>query len=241
MPAAIQLTGLTKEFYHSLALRNTLAGFAQHKKKAASGPFCLGAIDVQISEGSCTGIIGLNASGKTTLLKIIAGMLAPTKGDVYINARAIYCLGYFTGIYDNLTLKEHLYPIAANFQIRKKDFDRLLDEDPSFESIRSCVDKKIYECSSGIMIRALVLTALSSRAGIFLLDEPMIGSDLIFRAQVIKKIAGLSNQGRTVLISSHEISFLDKVCQQALWLEEGKLKAHGEAGSIFKQYASANG
>lgn len=194
-------------------------------------------ISFHINIGEVVGIIGTNGSGKSTILKIISGVLAPTKGSIQVNSDRVQLLTLGTGFDHELTGKENVYLNGAILGYTKEYIDEHYEDIVEFAELEGFMDEKVKNYSSGMVSRLGFAIATSRNAPeVLILDEVLSVGDLFFRKKSEKRIREMIQGGSTVLIVSHSTAVIKKNCTKVVWIEKGVLKKIGDAEHVCNAY-----
>ena len=186
-------------------------------------------VSFTIHKGEVVGIIGTNGSGKSTILKIISGVLKPTKGSVDVDKSKIQLLTLGTGFDYELTGKENVYLNGAIIGYAKEFIDEHYDEIVKFAELEGFMEEKVRNYSSGMVSRlGFAIATIRDTPEILILDEVLSVGDMFFRKKSEKRIKEMMHGGSTVLIVSHSTSVIRSNCTKAVWIEKGKLRAVGD-------------
>ena len=196
---------------------------------------CLKNISFSIRKGESVAIIGRNGVGKSTLLKIMSGILKPTSGTVRCNGRITPLLKLGAGFDPNATGVENIYLNAAIMGYTKKEIDEKLPAILEFSELGDFIYSPIKTYSSGMMARLGFSIAVHMDWEILLIDEILAVGDMAFQKKCYAKLDELREKGLVFLIVSHSSS-VQRYCKRALWLERGRLIADGDTAEIFARY-----
>lgn len=196
---------------------------------------CLKNISFSIRKGESVAIIGRNGVGKSTLLKIMSGILKPTSGTVRCNGRITPLLKLGAGFDPNATGVENIYLNAAIMGYTKKEIDEKLPAILEFSELGDFIYSPIKTYSSGMMARLGFSIAVHMESEILLIDEILAVGDMAFQKKCYAKLDELREKGLVFLIVSHSSS-VQRYCKRALWLERGRLIADGDTAEIFARY-----
>ena len=196
---------------------------------------CLKNISFSIRKGESVAIIGRNGVGKSTLLKIMSGILKPTSGTVRCNGRITPLLKLGAGFDPNATGVENIYLNAAIMGYTKKEIDEKLPAILEFAELGDFIYSPIKTYSSGMMARLGFSIAVHMDSEILLIDEILAVGDMAFQKKCYAKLDELREKGLVFLIVSHSSS-VQRYCKRALWLERGRLIADGDTAEIFARY-----
>lgn len=193
-------------------------------------------VSFSIKRGEAVGIVGLNGSGKSTILKIIAQVIKPTNGSVKVHGTIAPLIELGAGFDMDLTAKENIYLNGAvlgfsRTQMREK-FESIMD----FAELWEFVDSPIKNFSSGMVARLGFSIATFSTPDILIVDEILGVGDYKFQEKCQKRMASIMNQGATILFVSHSTKQVRELCSRAIWLEKGKLILDGQVDEVCAQY-----
>ena len=240
----IDFSNVTKEYnlgqLHTIkqALKN-LVSF-----KPSSTPVKFNALDqinVHVEQGEVVGIIGQNGAGKSTLLKLLAGIVTPTSGTIKINGSVAPLIEIGAGLHPELTGRENIYLNGAILGIPRKIITQKFDEIIDFAEIEDFIDTPIKRYSSGMAIRLGFAVAVSVDPDILIIDEVLAVGDLAFQRKCFDRMEELiKKQGKTVLLVSHNIRQVERICNRVILLDHGKIIADGDSNTVCNQYFKLN-
>jgi ABC-type polysaccharide/polyol phosphate transport system ATPase subunit len=193
-------------------------------------------VDLEVPQGVGLGIIGRNGAGKTTLLKLISRVTWPTSGKVRVAGHVVSLIELGAGFHPELTGRENVYLGAGLFGLTRREIDRQFDAIVQFADVERLIDTPMKRYSSGLYARLGFSVAIFSRPDIVLVDEVLAVGDAQFRRRALEALRGLISEGRTVLFISHDMWNVRRLCDQILWMEDGRVRAHGPAGEIAERY-----
>lgn len=198
-------------------------------------------VSFKVHKGEIVGIIGTNGSGKSTILKIISGVLAPTTGTVAVDKNKIQLLTLGTGFDFELTGRENVYLNGAVIGYTKEFIDEKYDEIVKFAELEGFMEEKVRNYSSGMVSRlGFAIATIRDTPEILILDEVLSVGDMFFRQKSEKRIKEMMQGGSTVLIVSHSTSVIRNNCTKAVWIEKGKLRAVGDPKDVCAAYEKMN-
>lgn len=193
-------------------------------------------VSFQVKEGEVIGIIGHNGAGKSTLCKILTNILAPEQGEILLKGKTTSLLGYGTGFNAQLTGEDNIYLNGMLLGIPKKkvvaDFDKIVD----FSELGNVIKKPVKQYSSGMRARLGFSIAATLQPDIFIIDEALSTGDMAFRNKASEKIQEMMEKAKAVIIVSHSMGFVEKVCTRAIWLNKGEIMFDGDPKEAVKQY-----
>lgn len=198
-------------------------------------------VSFDIYKGEVVGIIGTNGSGKSTILKIISGALAPTKGTVQVDRNKIQLLTLGTGFDFELTGRENVYLNGAIIGYTKEYIDERYDDIVKFAELEGFMEEKVRNYSSGMVSRlGFAIATIRDTPEILILDEVLSVGDMFFRKKSETRIREMMHGGSTVLIVSHSTSVIRNNCTKAVWIEKGVLQAIGDPKDVCTAYEKMN-
>ncbi|MEO8679343.1 MAG: ABC transporter ATP-binding protein, partial [Vicinamibacterales bacterium] len=250
MPIAIQLEHATKRYRTGRSrtvvdlVASTVDGWrgksddvhSATRGRISSTIHALNDVSFEVPEGAGLGIIGRNGAGKTTLLKLISRVTWPTTGKVRVAGHVVSLIELGAGFHPELTGRENVYLGAGLFGLTRSEIDRRFDEMVHFADVERLIDTPMKRYSSGLYARLGFAVAIYSRPDIVLVDEVLSVGDAAFRRRALEALRGLIAEGKTVLFISHDMWNVRRLCSQILWMEEGAVRAHGDAGEIAERY-----
>lgn len=204
--------------------------------KMSSTIHALNDVSFEVPEGAGLGIIGRNGAGKTTLLKLISRVTWPTSGKVRVAGHVVSLIELGAGFHPELTGRENVYLGAGLFGLTRKEIDRQFDAIVNFADVERLIDTPMKRYSSGLYARLGFAVAIFSNPDIVLVDEVLSVGDAAFRRRALEALRGLIASGKTVLFISHDMWNVRRLCSRILWMEEGQVRAYGDAGEIAERY-----
>lgn len=200
--------------------------------------YALNKISFSIEEGETVGIIGTNGSGKSTILKIITGVLKPTEGTIEVNGRISALLELGAGFDMDYTGIENIYMNGSILGFSQEEMDAKLQEILDFADIGDFVHQPVKTYSSGMLVRLAFALAINVEPEILIIDEALAVGDAFFQAKCFHKLEEIKKSGTTILFVSHDIVSVKKLCSRAVWIERGVLKEIGDAKEVCEKYLS---
>lgn len=196
-------------------------------------------ISFSVKKGEIFGIIGLNGAGKSTLLKVIAGVLKPTKGKVYINGSIAPLIELGAGFDMELSARENIFLNSAILGYSKQFIESKFDEIVEFSELQEFIDVPLKNYSSGMVARLGFSIATLVKPDILIVDEILSVGDFKFQDKCEKKIQSMIDDGTTVIMVSHSIEQIEKICNKVIWIEQGKIKRIGKAKDTCQIYSKS--
>lgn len=200
--------------------------------------YALDNITFEIGRGETVGIIGTNGSGKSTILKIITGVVSPTKGEVKVNGNISALLELGAGFDLDYTGVENVYMNGSILGFTKEEMDQKLIEILEFADIGDFVYQPVKTYSSGMLVRLAFALAININPEVLIIDEALAVGDAFFQAKCFNKLEEIKKSGTTILFVSHDIISVKKLCKRAIWIEQGILKEQGDAKVVCEHYLS---
>ena len=195
-------------------------------------------VGLDVPEGAGLGVIGRNGAGKTTLLKLISRVTWPTSGTVRVAGRVVSLIELGAGFHPELTGRENVYLGGGLFGLTRREIDRSFDQIVEFAGVERLIDTPMKRYSSGLYARLGFAVAVYSRPDIVLVDEVLAVGDAAFRRRALESLRRLIAEGKTVLFISHDMWNVRRLCDQVLWMEDGRVRAYGPAADVAERYMS---
>ncbi len=209
-------------------------------KKTFYRPFyALKDIGFTVEKGETVGIIGTNGSGKSTILKIITGVLKPTQGNVEVNGKVSALLELGAGFDEEYTGIENIYMNGSILGFTREEMDQKKEEILEFADIGDFALQPVKTYSSGMLVRLAFALAINVEPEILIIDEALAVGDAFFQAKCYHKLDEIKSKGTTILFVSHDIISVKKLCSRVVWLDRGVLREVGEANAVCEKYMSA--
>ena len=234
---AIKVSNLTKVYklYEKPTLRLKEA-LSITKKKYHKDFMALNDVSFEIKKGEMLGIIGKNGAGKSTILKIITGVLSPTSGNVEINGKISALLELGAGFNPEYSGIENVYLNGTMIGFTKEEMDKKIDDIISFADIGDFINQPVKTYSSGMFARLAFAVAINVEPDILIVDEALSVGDVFFQAKCYKKLEDLKNSGKTILFVTHDMGSVMKYCNRAIIFNHGTIVAEGEPAEMIDIY-----
>lgn len=197
-------------------------------------------VNLDVKPGEVLGIMGSNGAGKSTLLKILSGVTMPTEGEGTVNGRVGSLLEVGTGFHPELTGRENIFLNGAILGMKRAEILRKFDEILAFAGVEKFVDTAVKHYSSGMYMRLAFAVAAHLEPEILLVDEVLAVGDLEFQKKCLRRMEGLSGEGRTVLLVSHSAHSLQQLCERGLLMKQGTIVMDGPIGEVLDHYLQMN-
>lgn len=193
-------------------------------------------VSVKVEKGDVLGIVGFNGAGKSTMLKVISGILKPTKGNVSIKGTIAPLIELGAGFDAELSGRENIYLNGAVLGISKKDMEKKVDEIIKFAELEEFIEVPVKNYSSGMYARLGFAIATCIEPDILIVDEILSVGDYRFQEKSRQRIMDMMNKGTTIIIVSHSVKQVGELCNKVIWLEKGKIKAAGGTEILDEYY-----
>lgn len=216
-------------------LRESLSSFGRRRREK-QGIWALRDVDVAVDEGEVLGVVGPNGAGKTTLLKILTRITQPTTGVTRTRGRVGALLEVGTGFHPELTGRENVYLNGAILGLRQREIRRRFDEIVAFAEVERFIESPVKHYSSGMRMRLAFAVAAHLEPEVLIVDEVLAVGDAMFQKKSLGKMDEVAQAGRTVLFVSHNLSAITQLCHRAIWLDGGRVRADGPAGTVVESY-----
>jgi len=195
-------------------------------------------VSFEVAPGEVLGIIGRNGAGKSTLLRIIAGITEPTEGWSAVRGRVGSLLEIGTGFHPELTGHENIFLSGAILGMRRREIRRQYDAIVEFAEIAPFLSTPVKRYSSGMYMRLAFAVAAHLRTEVLLVDEVLAVGDAAFQRKCLNAMSELASQRRTILLVSHDLAAVQRLCSRALLLDRGRIAAEGAAEEVIVSYLS---
>ena len=203
--------------------------------------YALNGISFEVRKGEALGIIGGNGAGKSTTLKLISQVTAPTKGKIYLNGRITSMLEVGTGFHPELTGRENIYLNGAILGMTKSEIDSKIEEIIDFSECRKFIDTPVKRYSSGMYVKLAFSVAAHLDSEIMIMDEVLAVGDMTFQKKCIEKMKHIANdEGRTILYVSHNMNTIRQLCDRCIVLDKGKVVFEGDVEESIEKYMGYN-
>lgn len=235
--AAIQIKGVEKAYkLYNMPSDRLKEALGLSRKKKYKEHYALKGVDLTIRQGETVGIIGTNGSGKSTVLKIITGVLNPTAGEVKVNGRISALLELGAGFNMEYNGIENIYLNGTMIGFTKKEIDARMDDILSFADIGDYVNQPVKTYSSGMFVRLAFAVAINIDPEILIVDEALSVGDVFFQAKCYHKFEEFKKMGKTILFVSHDLSSISKYCDRVVLLNQGIKLGEGSPKEMIDAY-----
>lgn len=237
---AIVVDNLSKRFRipheRKTTVFESLIGFVRGGSYTYEEFWALRNVSFSIDPGETFGVIGPNGCGKSTLLKVLAGVLYPDVGRVHVNGRIAPFLELGVGFQPELTAKANIYLYGAIMGLTRRQINERCEEILEFAELKRFESMKLKNFSSGMTVRLAFSTAIQTDPDVLLVDEVLSVGDEAFQEKCSEKIQGIRAAGKTMLMVSHDLQTVERLCDRCLLLTEGGVVEIGETQKVLQEY-----
>lgn len=234
---AIRVQNLTKMYkLYDKPTDRLVESLGLSKKKCYKEHYALNGINMVVNQGETVGIIGTNGSGKSTILKIITGVLTPTSGNVEINGRISALLELGAGFNMEYTGLENVYLNGTMIGFSREEIDEKIDAILEFADIGEFIHQPVKTYSSGMFVRLAFAVAINIEPEILIVDEALSVGDVFFQAKCYRKFEEFKKMGKTILFVSHDLASVNKYCDRVILLNKGVKVDEGNPKEIIDLY-----
>ncbi|MEP7290566.1 MAG: ABC transporter ATP-binding protein [Chloroflexota bacterium] len=196
-------------------------------------------VSFTLDQGDSLGIIGHNGAGKTTMLRVLSGIVEPSEGSVWVNGRFATLIGLGAGFDYERTGRENIYLNAAIQGVFPNEMDKIIKELVDFTELGDFIDRPVKLYSSGMIARLGFSIAFYTLPDIVFLDEILSVGDLDFQAKSLKKILELKERKKTLVFVSHNLQAIGYLCERTIWLDHGVVQMMGPSAEVIAAYRAA--
>ena len=193
-------------------------------------------IDLDIKKGETVALIGTNGSGKSTLLKLMTKIIYPTKGNITIDGKLTSLLELGAGFHPDFTGRENIYFNASIFGLTRKQIESRIQTIIDFSELGDLIDTPVRTYSSGMYMRLAFSVAINVDADILLIDEILAVGDQHFQDKCFAKLKELKESEKTIVIVSHSLDSIKKLCTRAVWIKNGRIEMDGDPKTVIEKY-----
>ncbi len=237
MANVIEVDNISKSFKIHHERHQTLKERLLHPKSGTTELFsALNNVNFSIAEGETVGIVGHNGSGKSTLLKCICGVLQPSSGEIRLRGSLAALLELGAGFQGELSGRDNVYLYGAMLGFSRKMVDRIFDEVVAFSEIEQFIDTQVKFYSSGMYVRLAFAVAVSVSPDILVVDEVLAVGDERFQQKCIDRIKKFQEEGRSILLVTHNADQVRSLCDRAIVLDSGVMIADGQASEALRVF-----
>jgi ABC-2 type transport system ATP-binding protein len=245
MRPAVELRDVSKRFYYyehrTKSLREFFIRRVLHRPlHVRRAHFTLSDVNLRIEAGEVVALIGHNGSGKSTALRLVAGIYLPSEGTIETNGRIASVIELGAGFHPELTGAENLSLYAAVLGLGRRELALRFNEIVEFAEMRDVLDTPLKYYSSGMEARLAFSVAVCLEPDILLLDEVLAVGDETFRQRCLERLKSFHARGGTMIIVSHELDQVAALCSRAVWLDRGQVRLDGDVQTVLAAYRAAS-
>ena len=226
MSTAIEVHNVSKEFVlrHTRSIKEAFVWFVKGRKGDLSEKFfALKDVSLAVEQGESVALLGLNGSGKSTLLKQISGVMLPDSGTVGTRGRVAGLIEVGAGFHPDLSGRDNVFLNGAILGMSEEEINAKFDSIVEFSEIGQFIDTEVKFYSSGMYLRLAFSVAVHTDPEVFLVDEILAVGDEPFQKKCIAKIRELAEEGKTLVVVSHDLDLVAKICERGVLLEHGEI------------------
>ncbi len=242
--AVIELAGVGKQYVKYDDTPTLLGRAIQLRHRTKRSPFwAVRGVDLEIRRGETLGVIGRNGSGKSTMLRMLAGVTSPTEGRVTVRGRVAPLISVGVGFHPELTGRENVYVNGTVLGLTNEEIDELFDTIVDFAELPGFIDTPVKFYSSGMFVRLGFAVAVAAQPDVLLIDEVLAVGDLRFQAKCYERMDDMKNDGATVVLVTHNLQATRNMCDRTLVLHDGEPRFLGptpDAISVYHELLSSS-
>ncbi len=201
--------------------------------------YALNGINLEVKRGDTLGLIGTNGAGKSTMLKLLSKVTAPSDGKIYINGKISSMLEVGTGFHGELTGRENIYMNGAILGMKRSEINKKIDEIIEFSECEKFIDTPVKRYSSGMFVKLAFAVAAHLDSDILLMDEVLAVGDMSFQKKCIDKMISIAKSGRTIIYVSHNMSTIRQLCNRCVVMKKGDIIYDGEVEKAIDLYLNS--
>jgi ABC-type polysaccharide/polyol phosphate transport system ATPase subunit len=242
----VSVRGVSKKYCRSLKqgiryglmdlARNTV-GLEARARDLRPGEFwAVNDVSVEVQRGEVLGIVGKNGSGKSTLLKLLNGIFMPDGGEIEVHGRVGALIEVGAGFHPMLTGRENIYVNGAILGLSRRELDDRLESIIEFSGVRDFIDTPVKFYSSGMYVRLGFAVAAHMQPDVLLIDEVLAVGDAAFHAKCYAALSRLRQSGTAIIVVSHNMVELQRICTRCVWMKDGRVAAEGSPARTISEY-----
>ena len=237
---ALEVDHLTKTFRLHREKTNSIKALIAARGRTRYDEFtALNDVSFTVKEGEVFGVIGENGSGKSTLLKCMAGILQPNAGSVRVHKRMSALLELGAGFHPELSGRDNVFLNAAILGMGRREIAARFDDIVDFSGLGSFIESPVKTYSSGMYIRLAFAVAINVDPRLLIIDEILAVGDVSFQQRCLEKFVEFRNEGRTIVLVTHDLGTVKDMCDRAIWLTHGKITGEGDPSDLVEEYTES--
>ncbi|WP_442923026.1 ABC transporter ATP-binding protein [Microbacterium sp. BR1] len=213
---------------HTHSIKETFLA-AVRRKPLTTDFHALDGVSFSVAQGESVALLGFNGSGKSTTLKMLSGVLSPDTGNIRIRGRVAGLIEVGAGFHPDLSGRENVYLNAAILGMSKRETESRFDEIVAFSEIEQFIDTEVKHYSSGMFLRLAFAVAIHTEVDVLLIDEILSVGDEPFQKKCIARIRELHEEGKTLVVVSHDLDMVSNLCERGILLRDGKAVFDGDS------------
>jgi len=234
---ALEVDHVTKNFRIHREKTNSIKALIAGRGRTQYDEFtALKDVTFTVKEGEVFGVIGENGSGKSTLLKCMAGILQPNEGSVRVHKRMSALLELGAGFHPELSGRDNVFLNAAILGMSRRDIALRFDDIVDFSGLAGFIDAPVKTYSSGMYIRLAFAVAINVDPRLLIIDEILAVGDVSFQQRCLEKFVEFRNEGRTIILVTHDLGTVKDMCDRAIWLTHGNITGEGDPADLVEEY-----
>lgn len=238
---AIEVKHVSKQFGLYSSPAGKLVDILSPFRKSNHKFWALKDVSFEVRRGEAFGVIGRNGSGKSTLLQVLCGVLRVTSGEVTVNGRVSALLELGAGFHPEFKGRDNVYMNGAIMGLSRKEMDARFEAIADFAEIGDFMEQPIKTYSSGMFVRLAFACAVNVAPDILIVDEALAVGDAYFQQKCMRKIMEFRDNGGTMLIASHDMETIRRLCDSAILLNTGTVVEKGDPSMVTRRYEEMNG
>jgi len=237
---AIRFQNVSKQFTlhreRPRSFQEVFLSWRRHRRQKPEQFWVLRDLTFDVAKNETLGVIGSNGAGKSTILKLIAGIIVPTRGKIDVSGRVSSLLELGAGFHPDLTGRENVFLYGSLLGLSRATMRQRFDEIVAFSELDEFIDLPVKTYSSGMYLRLAFAVAIHVDPEVLLIDEILAVGDSAFQRKCTDRIYEMRRQGVTILLVSHSLDSVIRLCSRAIWLEDGRALADGPAREVVQAY-----
>ena len=242
MTTAIEVKNIHKEFVlpqtKNTSIKHAFVNIVTRNKKTVQK--VLDGVSFTVNQGDFFGVVGRNGSGKSTMLKLLAGVYAPTAGSIKVNGKLTPFIELGVGFNPELSGRDNVFLNGALLGFTHKEMGAMYDDIVAFAELEPFMDQKLKNYSSGMQVRLAFSVAIRARSDIMIFDEVLAVGDEAFQRKCLDVFERYKAEGQTVILVTHDMATVERFCNKAVLISEGKIIESGNARLVAKRYSQLN-